>query len=83
LLGNLLGVICAQTLQRFSSASSAGGDFMSAWVSSCALLLAQRQGNSPSIAGFGYGAGRVVGILLVVVAAGVLVALIRAGGCRK
>ena len=56
---------------------------MSALLIWYALLLAQTGGSSPSITGFWYGAGRVVGILVVVLVGGVLVALIRAGGCRK
>ena len=56
---------------------------MSALLISCALALAQTGGSGPSINGFWYGAGRVVGILVAVLVGGVLVALIRAGGCRK
>lgn len=56
---------------------------MSAFLVWCVLALVQTRGNTPSIAGFGYGAGRVVAILLAVLAGGVLVALIRAGKCRK
>ena len=56
---------------------------MYALLISCALALAQTGGSAPSINGFWYGAGRVVAILVAVLVGGVLVALIRAGGCRK
>lgn len=56
---------------------------MSALLISCALALARTGGSSPGISGFGYGAGRVVVIIVAVLVGGVLVALIRAGGSRK
>jgi hypothetical protein len=56
---------------------------MSALLISCALALAQTGGSGPSITGFWYGAGRVVGILVAVLVGGVLVALVRSGVCRK
>lgn len=56
---------------------------MSALVVWCALILAQAGGSSPAMNGFGFGAGRVVAIVVAVLVGGVLVALIRAGGCRK
>ena len=56
---------------------------MSALLISCALALAQTAGSSPPIGGFWSGSGRAVGIVVVVLVGGVLVALIRAGGSRK
>lgn len=56
---------------------------MSTLLISCALMLAQAGGSSPAMSGFGYGAGRIVGIVVAVLVCGVLVALIRAGGSRR
>lgn len=56
---------------------------MSAVPILCALMLARTGGSGPAISGFGFGAGRVVGVVLAVLVGGVLVALIRAGGSRK
>jgi hypothetical protein len=60
-----------------------GGTPMSALVFSCVLILAQAGGSSPAMNGFTFGAGRILGIVLAVLVGGVLLALIRAGGCRK
>ena len=68
---------------RSGSASLSGGEIMSTLLISCVLAVAQTGGSGPSITGFWYGAGRVVGILVAVLVGGVLVALVRAGGCRK
>lgn len=56
---------------------------MSTLLISCALALAQTGGSTQPISGFWSGAGRAVGIVVAVLVAGVLVAVIRAGGSRK
>jgi hypothetical protein len=68
-------------MQRFGLFS--GRIIMSALLISCALVLAQAGGSSPAMNGFGFGAGRILGVVLAVLVGGVLVALIRAGGSRR
>jgi hypothetical protein len=70
-------------MQRFSFVFP-GGMSMSALLISRALVLAQSGGSSPAMTGFWYdGAGRILGIVLAVLVVGVVVALIRAGRCRR
>lgn len=57
---------------------------MSALMNLCMFVLAQTGGSSPAMTGFWYnGAGRILAVLLAVLVVGVVVALIRAGRCRR
>jgi len=56
---------------------------VSALLISSVLALAQTGADTQPIGGFWSGAGRAVGIVVAVLVAGVLVAMIRAGGSRK
>jgi hypothetical protein len=57
---------------------------MSVLMNLCTFVLAQEGGSSPAMTGFWYnGAGRILGIVLAVLVVGVVVALIRAGRCRR
>ncbi|HEV2135374.1 MAG TPA: hypothetical protein VGR47_14160 [Terracidiphilus sp.] len=57
---------------------------MSALMNLCVFVLAQAGGSNPAITGFWYsGAGRILGVLLAVLLVGVVVAMIRAGRCRR
>lgn len=57
---------------------------MSALLNLCALVLAGAGGSNPSMSSLWYdGAGRTLTIVLAILVIGVVVALIRAGRCRR